>query len=101
MSAENLKMIVESDVSGLAYGDDLTNTVQIDVERLLEKAPSDSTLLVHISRVGDQFKVALALASEGLQFVLNSTARSPFVASEKALNLAWDKVRVWSAGKRF
>ncbi len=101
MNLENMKMIVETDVSRLAIGEDLTQSMQLDAERLLQRAPSDSTLLVHISRVGDQFKVAMALASEGLQFVLNSTSRSPFIASERALNQAWEKVRSWSAGNRF
>lgn len=80
--------------------DDLESSVLVGIGELQERAPSDSLVTVRMTRVADGYHADIHLISAVLEFRLDATANSPYVAFERAMIQARDRVLVWSEMKK-
>lgn len=67
------------------------------LERISEQAPSDNDVKLSLRHLDQNFIATIKLASLGLMFTLQASARSPFMAVESAMKEALAKVQKWSA----
>ena len=63
------------------------------------RAPSDTTLGVDVLRHRDEYKVVIRVVSQVLEFFVVGVGRSPYVALEKVMMKACDRLKVWSIKK--
>lgn len=97
MDIDNLT--IESAPENLLNQGEFVTHCKTCLRRLADKAPSDSHLTMKIHHEGNGYTVDLRLASNLLNFEEITNARSPFMAVEKALKEAFDRVQTWSAAK--
>jgi hypothetical protein len=100
IGSEVVRLNMGNDVLKLPDCQELVRSIQEGIEELLQRAPSDSFISLDVLRIGEHFHVDVHLASSVLSFMLKGKARSPFVALERVLSLAWDKLQVWSISKK-
>lgn len=100
IASEMVRLNMGNEIAKLPDCQELVRLIQAGIEELLQKAPSDSFVSLDVLRIGEHFHVDVRLASGVLSFMLKGKARSPFVALERVLALAWDKVQVWSISKK-
>jgi len=100
IGSDAVRLSVGKEVMKLRDGQELVHSIQVGIEDLLQKAPSDSFVALDILRIGEKFHVDVSLASGVMSFMLKAQAHSPFVALERVMSAAWDKVQVWSINKK-
>ncbi len=98
--SDTVRLNIGREILSLNEGQELTKSIQDGLESLLERAPSDCFVALDVLRTDGYFHVDVSLASGVLSFMLRAKAHSPFVALERVLTLAWDKVQVWSISKQ-
>src|SRR5687768_11251089 len=96
----NIKLNMGNELKLLPDYQEIIRAVQTGVGKVMERAPSDSAMTVDVSRADNYFQVNMQLASMGLRFMLDAKARSPFVALDRAIAQAWDKVKLWSINRK-
>lgn len=81
--------------------EDLESSIRVGIAELLERAPSDCLVTVHLSKQTDEgFRADVHIVSTILEIRTDAVAHSPFVAFERAMIQARDQVLVWSEQKR-
>lgn len=102
MASFNDSYALELDQDILRDGErgDLESSVLAGIEELQERAPSDSLITVRMNRVPEGYFADVHLVSSPLEFRLDAVANSPYVAFERAMIQARDRVLVWSEMKK-
>ena len=97
---EYAKLRFAEEVSRMPYFTNLTRVISSAVERLIERAPSDSMIVMDVTKVGDGFRAVIRVASSGLDFLIEGTARNPFEAAERAFTKTRARFEDWSEHKK-
>ncbi|WP_374029974.1 hypothetical protein [Bdellovibrio bacteriovorus] len=70
------------------------------LEKVTASAPSDSLVTMVVDYDGDDYFVSFDLISGDLSFTAVGTARSPFVALEKANKDSMDRISKWTLSRK-
>lgn len=82
---------------GKEHYEELVRLCKKGVERISELGPSDNDIKLSLKSLDQKFMVTIKMFSRALDFNLQSSARSPFMAAESAMKEALLKVQKWSA----
>lgn len=74
---------------------------QKDIADLWERVPDGGTIRLALARQGREFRIDLGISSSAIVIEESDTAKSPFVALERALSKAYQTLHIWKLGRRF
>ena len=97
---ESCALELDQDIFRDGGRDDLESSILAGVGELQERAPSDSLITVRMTRVPEGYLADIHLVSAVLEVRLDAIANSPYVAFERAMIQARDRVQVWSEMKK-